>query len=355
MTEKALIISLRFNPGFIQTLIAYAKALAELGIRATFLVDPAYSKFPELANTAEILEFRRLPLAGSWTHAIFVNPALDNSGLAVELKRGGARILYVYHEPWHMSLSYVRNEGAVGSLRAFAAHRATVSVLRLADQILVPSNTALDLYRKSDARHNPRATYFPLIFDDEATLSLSELVSEKQYFSFIGKPCRSHAFDQFVCTMRRVFEVGMDVRFLIASQFAVSVSLLRDPVIRKHADQIEIRCGRPLGSEEMNRCYAESFCIWNLYRRSTQSGVLPKAFMFGTPVIASTVGSFPEFVEDRVNGRFVEAGDQDATIAAVKDIQQNIGTYAMNCRKSFHQMFYFRARLSELAGMLREE
>lgn len=355
MSSKAIIISLRFNPAFIQTLIAYANALNRLGIHAEFLVDPAYSGFSELTTLAGTVEFHGLPLLDRWACAIFVNPSVANRAVAAELKRCGTRILYIYHEPYQISFNYLQNEGAMATIRAFFAHRATIPVLRLADHILLPSQTALDHYRRADAGENPNAAYLPLIFEDEARLDLPDLLAEKRYFSFVGNPSRSHGFDQFVRTMRYAFDAELDVRFLIASRFPLPISVLKDPIIRRRTDQIELRCGRPLSNEEMNRCYLESYCVWNIYRRSTQSGVLPKAFMFGTPVIASKVGSFPEFVEDGVNGRFAAAEDQEVVWAAVNDMRQNIEAYAVNCRRAFRQTFYFESWLPELARIFRAE
>ena len=61
--------------------------------------------------------------------------------------------------------------------------------------------------------------------------------------------------------------------------------------------QLLVQQGRPLTEEEMSAAYRRSVATWNGYRRSTQSGVLPNAFMQGTPVIATKLGSFEEFVK----------------------------------------------------------
>ncbi len=45
------------------------------------------------------------------------------------------------------------------------------------------------------------------------------------------------------------------------------------------------------------------------YKDATQSGVLMTAFGLNTPVIATNVGSFPEFIKDNVNGLLVTPND----------------------------------------------
>lgn len=352
MRRKAALISLRFNPGFVQTLIGYAKALEELGVSVDFLVNPHYEQFKEAESAAPLISYRGGAAPKSWDIAIFLNPSVDNYRLGLQLKAGGAKILYLYHEPWQLSLAYVRNEGLRAAVRAAAAHRATTPVLRLADRILLPSKTALEAYRKIDGRHNPHAVYFPLIFEDSAPNSVADLLAQKRYFSFIGNPCRSHGFDHYIAAIRHGILAGDQTKFLIASRFPIPKAVLRDPLLQKHSDRIAIHCGRPLGEEEINRFFAASFCVWNLYRRSTQSGVLPKAFMFGTPVIAGQVGSFPEFVQDGWNGRFSDARDMESVWTAVRDMREDLPRFSRNCRSAFREVFYYRSNLNVLRNIL---
>jgi glycosyltransferase involved in cell wall biosynthesis len=127
---------------------------------------------------------------------------------------------------------------------------------------------------------------------------------------------------------------------------------MNDPLFSRNSAKIEILCGKPLGNADINLCYAKSICVWNLYRTSTQSGVLPKAFMFGTPVIASKIGSFPEFIQEGVNGRFASARDHEGTWTAFEEIRSNLGMYAANSRKTFLETFYYRPHLGELGRLL---
>ncbi len=155
--------------------------------------------------------------------------------------------------------------------------------------------------------------------------------------------------------MHYAFERDLDARFMIAARQPLPDFVSKDRVVGDHMHQIEIRCGKPLSNEEMNRCYAESYCVWNLYRRSTQSGVLPKALMFGAPVIASEVGAFPEFVEEGVTGRFLDGEDHEQLWKAVIEMKRNVASYALNCRRRFRETFYYRSNLSILEKLLRPD
>jgi glycosyltransferase involved in cell wall biosynthesis len=331
---------------------AYAKALRELGPEPHFLVDPAYRRFPELENIAPITDFAGDRTALSCTHALFMNPSVENRKLAVLLKQQGARILYLYHEPWHMTLRWIIDEGLASTARFTVAHHFTIPVLKLADTVILASRYGMSEYDQSDIRYNRNRVCIPLLYDDETTATPDALVSQKRYFGYIGGLARAHRFDQYIAFMRYAFRGGLDIHFMIGSRFPLPGGILNDPLIRRNLDKLEIRCGRPLSMEEMNRCYADSFCIWNIYRRSTQSGVLPKAMMFGTPSLASRAGSYPEFITDGVNGKFADGDDVQAIAAALQDIRANPLRYAEGCRRRFLDTFFYRAQLQSIAALL---
>ena len=352
MKRTIALVSLRFNPAFVQHLIAYAKAVRELGYEPQFILDAAYQAFSELKDAASIRQELTCDSAGHQSHAVFLNASTKNRDLAIALKKNGTKILYVFHEPWQMSLRYLWNEGLLSGLKGAMAHHFTVPVLKIAHTVILASQNGILEYQKSDVRHNSNVAYLPLLYDDEAGQGVLNDISQKRFLSYIGNICRSHAFDRFLSFVQFSLQRDRNLSFLIASRNPMPDRLMKDRIFLRNAERIEMRCGRELSNAEINRCYAESFCVWNLYRRSTQSGVLPKAFMFGTPVIAGRVGSFGEFVQDGVNGRFAGPRDGEEIQAAATDMRINIARYASHCREAFLRTFYYRAHLQDLARLL---
>jgi len=349
---KVALVSLRFKPAFVSHPSAFGKACQELGSDVELIVDPAYAQFPELRAVRPITAHSGARFGCSYSHALFMNVSLENRRLAARLKSGGTKILYLYHEPWESSRRSFTAEGMLGGLGWALAHHVSVPMLRLADVVILPSRYAADVYRRADVRYNTNACYVPLLFDDETPGRIRENPGGRRYFSCIGAICRTHGFDQYVAFIRESIARKSHLRFLIAFRLLLPSYVLGDSLIKRNLDRIEIRCGRPLGSEEINQCYSESLCVWTLYRRATQSGVLPKAFMFGTPVLASRVGSFPEFIKDKFTGTFASLGDIRAIKMALKDICENIGEYSVNCRKTFLETFFYRSNLPALARLL---
>lgn len=345
------LVSLRFRPAFVSHLVAFAKAYEALGLEVSFLVCSEYLRFPDLEKTARVVPYSNGDALRRYTHAVFLNISQLNLHVASKLKDLGARIIYVYHEPWLSLMSYLKTDGVRRTTMTTLAHALSLRMLELADAVIVPSSYAAAVYEKGDIRHNRNFFMIPLLFDDEAISPLGDLPA-KRYISYIGTICREHGFDQYVDFMRSYLSCDLGVRFRIASARALPRYVLRDPVLGRHSARIEICCGRPLQNEEINRYYSESVCVWNVYRRSMQSGVLPKAFMFGTPVLASHAGSFVEFVEDDVDGRFVCAQNHTEIGAAVDDMRNRIAEYARNCRAKFTGTFFYRSKLADLERLL---
>jgi glycosyltransferase involved in cell wall biosynthesis len=119
-----------------------------------------------------------------------------------------------------------------------------------------------------------------------------------------------------------------------------------DDAITKATDRIVVHCGRPLSNDEINLCFAQSICVWNVYRRSTQSGILAKATMFGTPVLASEAGSFREFITDHQNGRLLRDASLDTVLQAYEDIRSNLNRYTSLSREKFLTTFYYKSQLA---------
>jgi glycosyltransferase involved in cell wall biosynthesis len=60
------------------------------------------------------------------------------------------------------------------------------------------------------------------------------------------------------------------------------------------------------------------------YVSATQSGVVPVAYSFGKPVVATTVGALPEYVDHGRTGLLVPPRDEKKLAAAVVQLLQDV-------------------------------
>jgi len=87
---------------------------------------------------------------------------------------------------------------------------------------------------------------------------------------------------------------------------------LRELIARRGlADRVEVVL-RYVGDEEAAEHFARADVVVLPYRSVTGSGVLPLAFHYGKPVVASDLPGFRELVTDGENGWLVPAGDAGA-------------------------------------------
>ena len=61
-------------------------------------------------------------------------------------------------------------------------------------------------------------------------------------------------------------------------------------------------------------------CVICPYVSGSQSGIPQSAMVFGTPVVATKVGAFPEFIEEGKNGYLVDYGDTKGMAMAISKI-----------------------------------
>jgi glycosyltransferase involved in cell wall biosynthesis len=83
-----------------------------------------------------------------------------------------------------------------------------------------------------------------------------------------------------------------------------------------HPERFEIR-NEWISDADRAKMFAESSMVVLPYVEASQSGVIPIAYTFGKPVIATTVGGLPEMVEHDKTGLLVAPRDIEGLAAAI--------------------------------------
>jgi glycosyltransferase involved in cell wall biosynthesis len=347
MRRKICIASLLFNPSHASHLVAFARAFAEVGSEVGYVLHPGYKSMRDFAGIAPVSYYGSVPSQelNSFTDVLVYNSAIPNPAFARKMKRNGCSIMYVYHEP-SISVRKAWGRSGLDSIARLGISRMFSRLMLLtSDLVILPSRQALQNYLLRDSRYNGRTLEVPLIFDDGYG---SVDRRERTTFSYIGTISRAHGFDQFFAFMKYALRENLGIRFLIASRHNIP----EDEILDQYAANITVRCGRPLTNGEINECYAQSRCVWNLYRLSTQSGVMANAFMCGAPVIASRTGAFTQFVKDGYNGKFADAMNHAEIAAAYYEIAAAMERYSKNSRQTFVDNFYYKSQLGRIEAML---
>ena len=144
---QALIISLNFNPGHVSHMVASYKQCEELGYESVYYVNPAFIPFlPKDNRAVSATDGRRLKT----DLAIFLFPSQKNLPLIWKLKRQGAKVMYIFHEP----LAPMKVYREAGFSKKYLAklwvidHISALTV-KWSDYVLISSEKAMKYYEEN--------------------------------------------------------------------------------------------------------------------------------------------------------------------------------------------------------------
>lgn len=349
MEKKALIVSLSPNVGHLSHVEAYYKLFEEIGYKSTAYVSQSSVRFLQnnLDIVTEVLDI------GAYDVILVYSPSKRNLKelWRIKLKRR-CKLIFVYHEPLGTIKSYREaGESWWKVLKIFIKDKANWPLIMFSDHIILSSQTARINYEKGVyCRLNRNYTTISLIFSDEYNAELRK--SNRRYFSYIGTIAVDHSYNEYLNFIKNVINNKdlCQLNFLIAT----SSTVMRDSDIDDmlSSGRLTVIDGKPLSNEEINNCYASSYVVWNAYGRTTQSGVLAKSFMFGTPVILLKK-NLSEYTTD---GKDVVAIDDNKSYeqisSAVESIVNNFKNFTTACRDRFLCTFHFQLHKETMKRIL---
>jgi glycosyltransferase involved in cell wall biosynthesis len=358
--KTAAIVSLYFSCAHASHMMALGKLLDVLGFAVTFILDERYlsmADFSAIGETLTVTANSTRPDELAFDLAVFCNCATRNHALVRGLRTRGTAVFYLFHEPGPVcSWRYFLSEGWRQTIRFVVSSCFNIVTVRRSTGVIVHSSCALALYQRNYLRHNRNVHSMPLLFDDEIGGDRVEQARrDKHFFGFVGTACKSHGFDAFVNFAKYAIRSGSLMPFSIATKVDLTSLLVEDRELAHLVSEgrIRIQHGRGLSNDEINLHYLDCFCVWTVYRRSTQSGVMANAFMAGSPVIATRVGSFPEYVIPGVNGEFVDSVDDfGAMLRLAEKMRREIPAYSEGSRKTFLDTFYYGANRNKITELL---
>jgi glycosyltransferase involved in cell wall biosynthesis len=136
-------------------------------------------------------------------------------------------------------------------------------------------------------------------------------------FLFFGRIERYKGLDVLFEALGHLEAIGLECNIVVAGQ-----GLL--PALPLKLERVRLVCiNRFIADEEVRSLFSGCDAVLVPYVDATQSGVVPMAYAFGKPVIASKVGALDEIVIDDVTGVLVPPGNArelaDSVLMLAKD------------------------------------
>lgn len=148
-----------------------------------------------------------------------------------------------------------------------------------------------------------------------------DVESEDDRLLFFGNVVPQKGVDTLVEAIPLIKRAVPDVTLVIAGDGKLSDR--SRSIVEAHPESFE-RHDHFVPNEEVADLFASASVVVLPYRGQNgtkgHSGVLATAFAFGKPVVASSVGEFPELVADSGAGRVVPPGDPEQLAASIIDV-----------------------------------
>jgi len=173
-----------------------------------------------------------------------------------------------------------------------------LAYLQFTSRVFFYSNFALKQYINHNTKQNKKLDTIRLKPYTFISTYDKKVDREKNYILFFGRISYYKGVDILVESIKIVLESFPNEQFRIAGNFQNNMDLFNTIKGEKNIDIIN----KHIEIEELCDLIAESKFIVCPYRDATQSGVLMTSFAMLKPVIATNVGSFPEYIEHGVNG-----------------------------------------------------
>lgn len=340
---KAYISSRKFHPGHFSHLNASYLMLHDLGFEPSLYIN---SGFNEMANQLKKINlFSQFIADKDFKYLFVLFPSFRSiiDMIYVSVFRKNLVIVYFFHEPYDSFSSYLKSGFSVYKtikISLFAIFNFFLVIL--SSKVILPSTNALNKYNQKYYWLKKSHIRIPLLFSDELMGQVNSF-SQRSFISYIGTIASDHAFDEFASFVSQAVKQNSfpELQFLIATRSAIpncTLKILEEAIV---SGRLVIYSGQPLTNEKINHCYHSSIVVWNAYKRSMQSGVMPKAFMFGTPVLISSLNQ-SEFFTNHECGEIITDYNYEIIFIAISSIVEKFSYYSMCCRDSFLRQYFYK-------------
>jgi glycosyltransferase involved in cell wall biosynthesis len=276
-----------------------------------------------------------------------LNPLIDRMLIRTARKSNPAvRVVCYLHEPrtteklvygWRRAL-------LLGVFELF-----TYSMAKASDAIALPSSHAEEIYKRFYGGLGKPYRVISLPFADAECKD----ALERRYISFVGHIGNAYqkGVDLFLEMIEESFHRPGEYAFQLVT--GEDPGKLLDGLSARAQGRLRVVFESPLSDQEISRAIRESIAVVLLQRRVMQSGVLPVALMNGTPVIASDLTGFTQYIEDGETGRILPVEPSlDQRFEAIEDIRRDLDAMSTKCRSVYERTFDSRMVASSVFWLL---
>jgi glycosyltransferase involved in cell wall biosynthesis len=351
MPKTACIVSAKFAPGLMKEFGLLGDSLESRGVRVRYLLARPYESMGwdrsdtyymtasdgpvrAVLDTIRWMSNERMdrlfapsPVAVLY----FYNTHPVNLLLARAVRQGfpGTGIVLHLHDPFKPDKTPYGTRGAWRIRIAEFIQRRTA---RHADHVVFPSEYSLELFRAHYAGFPGTTHVAPLMIPDRP----ERTVQPRTYFSMVGRMHQATGHDTFLELVNHVSEGSLPYRFALVCASDLSRYL---PKVTPQGRKLLTVVNKPLINDaEIDNVVGRSYAVLRLAKEVTQSGVVPVAYMNGTPIIARDITGLRQHVRHKHDGYLVPADCGPADLLeAMQYVTANFAGLSDNARQSYER------------------
>jgi glycosyltransferase involved in cell wall biosynthesis len=249
---------------------------------------------------------------------IHVN-VLTRMGLAALWLKLVHRIPYVITEHWSRYLPIT------GTYRGIARKMATRLVVANAAAVSTVSENLAGAMQSHGLR-NPHYRVLPNVADD--SFYVPGKAASQGIMQFIHVSCfedRSKNISGILRTLHELRKIRDDFRFVMVGE-GIDLEKMKTLAVRLGLTEPQLRFTGLLENEALLAEYQSAGCMVMFSNYENMPVVISESFCCGIPVVATSVGGIPEYVNDS-NGILVDAGDEEALLRALLSVLDHPGRF----------------------------
>lgn len=165
------------------------------------------------------------------------------------------------------------------------------------------------------------------------TKGLTQIKNNNKIILFFGRIEPYKGLNFFLEAIISLNKRNTDLHYIIAGEG----NLKPYKLLINQCENIEI-INRYISDEEIFELFSKSSVVVLPYISATQSGIIPIAYAFKVPVIASNVGAIAEVIENGVTGILVPPRNSDSIASAIEEIMSDENFRILLGRNAYNKM-----------------
>jgi glycosyltransferase involved in cell wall biosynthesis len=206
--------------------------------------------------------------------------------------------------------------------------------LRVTDVAVLHSRRGLRFFHKRYPWFKGQTYFIPLQYKDGGP----SLLTDRPYVSFLGRADQAKGIELFFDLVADTARLKKDWMYQIVTSSNIRSYLQK--LSPNAQERLHVVNKPQLSDEEIWAGAANSLAVAALYKETMQSGIIPVAWMKGTPVIGTDIEGITEWIKAGITGVIVPANPTiDEIKAAIRYIKKHFQEMTTQCRADYLATF----------------